>query len=122
MILFNEFLTASLPSTTVRMALAALHRMLHAAQYGLRPTRASPPSLHLFAIDSIHAIFAITTAHFIAFTSNIFAILGLCALYFRLADMVDRYHLLQYGRAMVLTFIGAKILIAPWHHVPTPAL
>ncbi len=75
----------------------------------------------IFAVDSIPAIFAITTDPFIVFTSNIFAIMGLRALYFLLADMADRFHLLKYGLAMVLTFIGAKMLIVPWYHIPTPA-
>jgi tellurite resistance protein TerC len=75
----------------------------------------------VFAVDSIPAIFAITTDPFIVFTSNIFAILGLRALYFLLADMAHRFHLLKYGLAMVLTFIGAKMLIAPWYHMPTAA-
>ncbi len=75
----------------------------------------------VFAVDSIPAIFAITTDPFIVFTSNIFAIMGLRALYFLLADMADRFHLLKFGLAMVLTFIGAKMLIMPWYHVPTPA-
>ena len=75
----------------------------------------------VFAVDSIPAIFAITTDPFIVFTSNIFAILGLRALYFLLADMAGRFHLLKYGLAMVLTFIGAKMLIAPWYHMPTAA-
>ncbi|MDP2805393.1 MAG: TerC family protein [Gallionellaceae bacterium] len=75
----------------------------------------------VFAVDSIPAIFAITTDPFIVFTSNIFAIMGLRALYFLLADMADRFHLLKYGLALVLTFIGAKMLIAPWYHVPTMA-
>ncbi|MBY0446113.1 MAG: TerC family protein [Burkholderiales bacterium] len=72
----------------------------------------------VFAVDSIPAIFAITTDPFIVFTSNIFAILGLRALYFLLADMADRFHLLQYGLALVLTFIGTKMLIMPWFHMP----
>jgi tellurite resistance protein TerC len=75
----------------------------------------------VFAVDSIPAIFAITTDPFIVFTSNIFAIMGLRALYFLLADVADRFHLLKYGLAMVLTFIGAKMLIAPWYHVPVQA-
>jgi tellurite resistance protein TerC len=75
----------------------------------------------IFAVDSIPAIFAITTDPFIVFTSNIFAILGLRALYFLLADVADRFHLLRYGLAMVLIFIGIKMLIAPWYHVPVPA-
>jgi tellurite resistance protein TerC len=72
----------------------------------------------VFAVDSIPAIFAITTDPFIVFTSNIFAIMGLRALYFLLADMASRFHLLKYGLAMVLTFIGVKMLIAPWYHLP----
>jgi len=75
----------------------------------------------VFAVDSIPAIFAITTDPFIVFTSNIFAILGLRALYFLMADVVDRFHLLKYGLAMVLTFIGAKMLITPWYHMPVAA-
>lgn len=75
----------------------------------------------VFAVDSIPAIFAITTDPFIVFTSNIFAIMGLRALYFLLADVADRFHLLKYGLAMVLTFIGAKMLVAPWYHVPVAA-
>ena len=75
----------------------------------------------VFAVDSIPAIFAITTDPFIVFTSNIFAIMGLRALYFLLADVADRFHLLKYGLAMVLTFIGTKMLILPWYHVPVGA-
>ena len=75
----------------------------------------------VFAVDSIPAIFAITTDPFIVFTSNIFAILGLRALYFLLADVADRFHLLKYGLAMVLAFIGTKMLIAPWYHMPVAA-
>lgn len=75
----------------------------------------------VFAVDSIPAIFAITTDPFIVFTSNIFAILGLRALYFLLADVADRFHLLKYGLALVLSFIGTKMLIAPWYHVPVGA-
>ncbi|MDO9171026.1 MAG: TerC family protein, partial [bacterium] len=75
----------------------------------------------VFAVDSIPAIFAITTDPFIVFTSNIFAIMGLRALYFLLADVADRFHLLKYGLAMVLTFIGSKMLIMPWYHVPVGA-
>jgi tellurite resistance protein TerC len=75
----------------------------------------------VFAVDSIPAIFAITTDPFIVFTSNMFAILGLRALYFLLVDVADRFHLLKYGLAMVLTFIGVKMLIMPWYHVPIQA-
>ena len=72
----------------------------------------------IFAVDSIPAIFAVTTDPFIVFTSNIFAIMGLRALYFLLADMADRFHLLKYGLAIVLVFIGGKMLAMPWFHVP----
>lgn len=75
----------------------------------------------VFAVDSIPAIFAITTDPFIVFTSNLFAILGLRALYFLLVDVADRFHLLKYGLAMVLVFIGTKMLIMPWYHVPVQA-
>ena len=72
----------------------------------------------VFAVDSIPAIFAVTTDPFIVFTSNIFAIMGLRAMYFLLADMADRFHLLKYGLALVLVFIGAKMLVMPWFHMP----
>ena len=75
----------------------------------------------VFAVDSIPAIFAITTDPFIVFTSNLFAIMGLRALYFLLVDVADRFHMLKYGLAMVLVFIGAKMLIMPWYHVPVEA-
>ena len=72
----------------------------------------------MFAVDSIPAIFAITTDPFIVFTSNIFAIMGLRALYFLLADMNERLHLLKYGLALILVFVGAKMLLAYWFHLP----
>ena len=72
----------------------------------------------VFAVDSIPAIFAVTTDPFIVFTSNIFAIMGLRALYFLFADIADRFHLLKYGLAIVLVFIGGKMLAAPWLHIP----
>lgn len=73
----------------------------------------------VFAVDSIPAIFAVTTDPFIVFTSNIFAIMGLRALYFLLADMADRFHLLKFGLAFVLMFIGIKMLVVKWMHIPT---
>jgi tellurite resistance protein TerC len=66
----------------------------------------------VFAVDSVPAIFAITTDPFIVYTSNIFAILGLRALYFALAAMVDRFHYLKYALAVLLVFIGSKIFLA----------
>lgn len=74
----------------------------------------------VFAVDSIPAIFAVTTDPFIVLTSNIFAILGLRAMYFLLADIADRFVFLKYGLAFVLTFIGVKMLIVHWVHVPIP--
>ncbi|RXZ42564.1 TerC family protein [Crenobacter cavernae] len=72
----------------------------------------------IFAVDSIPAIFAVTTDPFIVLTSNIFAILGLRAMYFLLADVADRFHYLKYGLAGVLTFIGVKMLIVKVFHIP----
>jgi tellurite resistance protein TerC len=68
----------------------------------------------VFAIDSVPAIFAITPDAFIVYTSNIFAILGLRALYFALAAVVHRFHYLKYALAIVLIFIGAKIFLGDW--------
>lgn len=65
----------------------------------------------IFAVDSIPAIFGITTDRFIVYTSNIFAILGLRTFFFLLADMADRFHFLKYGLAFVLSFIGVKMLL-----------
>lgn len=72
----------------------------------------------IFAVDSIPAIFAITTDPFIVLTSNLFAILGLRAMYFLLADMGDRFELLKYGLAAILVFIGTKMLIVDWYKIP----
>jgi tellurite resistance protein TerC len=72
----------------------------------------------VFAVDSIPAIFAITTDPFIVLTSNVFAILGLRALYFLLAGMHERFHLLSYGLAVVLLFIGAKMLLIDIYKIP----
>ncbi len=72
----------------------------------------------IFAVDSIPAIFAITTDPFIVLTSNIFAILGLRAMYFLLADVADRFSLLKYGLAIVLMFIGVKMMLIDLVKVP----
>lgn len=72
----------------------------------------------IFAVDSIPAVFAITTDPFIVLTSNIFAILGLRAMYFLLADLGDRFELLKYGLAAILVFIGTKMLIVDWVKIP----
>lgn len=72
----------------------------------------------VFAVDSIPAIFAITEDPFIVMTSNIFAILGLRAMYFLLADLKDRFHLLTYGLGVILVFVGTKMLIVDWIKIP----
>jgi tellurite resistance protein TerC len=73
----------------------------------------------VFAVDSIPAIFAITTNTFIVYTSNVFAILGLRSMYFLLAGVVEKFHYLKMGLAIVLTFIGAKMLVvAVGIHIP----
>ncbi|WP_119716872.1 TerC family protein [Cognatilysobacter tabacisoli] len=72
----------------------------------------------IFAVDSIPAIFAITDDPFIVLTSNVFAVLGLRAMFFLLAGMADRFHLLPYGLALVLMFIGTKMLIVDVVKIP----
>jgi tellurite resistance protein TerC len=72
----------------------------------------------VFAVDSIPAIFAITMDPFIVLTSNVFAILGLRAMYFLLAGMHERFHLLSYGLAVVLVFIGTKMLLIDVYKIP----
>jgi tellurite resistance protein TerC len=67
----------------------------------------------VFAVDSVPAIFAITTDPFVVYTSNIFAILGLRALYFALSAMIHRFHYLKYALSLVLVFIGGKIFLVP---------
>src|SRR6185369_15767608 len=79
----------------------------------------------LFAIDSVPAIFGVTKDPFIVFTSNIFAILGLRALYFLLAGVMDMFHYLNYGLAAVLAFVGLKMIVEYWaphviEKVPAP--
>jgi tellurite resistance protein TerC len=71
-------------------------------------------------VDSIPAIFAITADPFIVLTSNVFAVLGLRAMFFLLQGMADRFHLLPYGLALVLCFIGVKMLLADLYKVPIP--
>jgi tellurite resistance protein TerC len=73
----------------------------------------------LFAVDSIPAILAITLDAFIVYTSNVFAILGLRSMYFALAGMMELFHYLHYGLSLVLIFVGAKMLISHYYHIPT---
>ncbi|MBM3275950.1 MAG: TerC/Alx family metal homeostasis membrane protein, partial [Candidatus Sericytochromatia bacterium] len=72
----------------------------------------------VFAVDSIPAIFAVTSDPFIVFTSNIFAILGLRALYFALSAMMGRFHYLKVGLGLVLVFVGVKMVIVDLYKIP----
>lgn len=71
----------------------------------------------VFALDSIPAILAITRDSFIVYTSNVFAILGLRALYFALSGIMSMFRYLQYGLSFILIFVGIKMLISEWHHI-----
>ncbi|HUP66269.1 MAG TPA: TerC family protein [Thermoanaerobaculia bacterium] len=73
----------------------------------------------IFAVDSIPAIFAVTTDTFIVYTSNVFAILGLRALYFLLAGIIDRFYYLKPALSIILTFVGVKMVISHWYKIPT---
>jgi tellurite resistance protein TerC len=73
----------------------------------------------IFAVDSVPAVLAISHEQFIVYSSNAFAILGLRALYFLLADMHSRFTYLQQGLAVILAFVGVKMIIADWYHIPT---
>lgn len=72
----------------------------------------------IFAVDSIPAVLAVSRDPFIVYTSNIFAILGLRSLYFLLAKMMDKFHHLKTGLAFILAFVGLKMCVEPWLHVP----
>ena len=72
----------------------------------------------IFAVDSIPAIFGVTRDPFIVYTSNVFAIIGLRSLFFLLVGIVNRFHLLKYGLATILTFIGVKMVGEPWFEIP----
>ena len=74
----------------------------------------------LFAVDSIPAVLGVTRDPFIVYTSNIFAILGLRSLYFLLARMMDRFHRLKLGLAVILSFVGVKMCLEHWIHIPIP--
>ncbi len=73
----------------------------------------------LFAVDSVPAVLAVSKEQFIVFTSNAFAIMGLRSLYFMLADMHARFSYLQQGLAIILAFVGVKMIISRWYHIPT---
>ena len=74
-----------------------------------------------FAVDSIPAIFGITRDPFIVYTSNVFAILGLRSLYFLLASVLDKFAYLKFGLSFVLIFVGLKMIVEPWLHIPVIA-
>jgi tellurite resistance protein TerC len=73
----------------------------------------------VFAVDSVPAVLAVSHEPFIVFSSNAFAILGLRALYFLLADMHGRFRYLNEGLAVILAFVGVKMIVARWVHIPT---
>jgi tellurite resistance protein TerC len=73
----------------------------------------------VFAVDSVPAVLAVSHEQYIVFASNAFAIMGLRALYFLIADMHDRFRFLQEGLAIILAFVGVKMLIHEWYHIPT---
>ncbi|SNS45978.1 TerC family protein [Sphingopyxis indica] len=100
----EKFFVRAVDAKTGRLALAATPLFLALVVINLADL--------VFAVDSVPAIFAITTDTFIVYTSNIMAILGLRALYFALAAMVHRFHYLKYALALVLVFIGSKIFVA----------
>ncbi len=75
----------------------------------------------VFAVDSVPAILAVSREPFLVLSSNAFAILGLRALYFAFAGMKDRFQYLDYGLAAVLAFVGVKMIVAEWYHIPTYA-
>ena len=73
----------------------------------------------IFAVDSVPAVLAVSHEQFIVFSSNAFAILGLRSMYFLLADLHGRFRFLQQGLAVILAFVGVKMLIAEWVAIPT---
>ena len=73
----------------------------------------------MFAVDSIPAVFGVTRDPFVVYTSNVFAILGLRSMYFLLAAVIHRFWLLKPGLAVVLMFVGAKMLSSAYYHMPT---
>jgi tellurite resistance protein TerC len=75
----------------------------------------------IFAVDSIPAILAITTDPFIVYSSNLFAIMGLRALFFALAGVIKRFHYIQYGLAAILAFVGVKMLVSDFYKLPSLA-
>jgi TerC family integral membrane protein len=73
----------------------------------------------IFAVDSIPAVFAVTTDPFIVYTSNVFAILGLRSLYFVFANIIHQFYYLRLGLAVILSFVGVKMVVTDLYHIPT---
>ena len=73
----------------------------------------------LFAVDSVPAIFAVSRDTFVVFAANAFSLLGMTSLFFVLRGMMDRFHFLSYGLAVILAFVGAKMLLSDVWHMPT---
>src|SRR5262249_19172942 len=73
----------------------------------------------VFAVDSVPAVLAVSREPYIVFASNAFAILGLRALYFLLADLHNRFEYLQFGLAVILVYVGGKMIASHWYHVPS---
>ena len=72
----------------------------------------------VFAVDSIPTILGITQDTFIVYTSNVFALLGLRSLFFALSSVMKLFHYIHYGLAVILSFVGIKLIIAHWYHIP----
>ncbi|AXC11388.1 Integral membrane protein TerC [Acidisarcina polymorpha] len=105
------------PQTTAAPLRAAQHQVTLTPATFVMIVLAVEGTDLVFALDSIPAVLAITRDPFIAYTSNIFAVLGLRSLYFALAGMLDRFRLLHYGLAAILGFVALKMLLARWVHV-----
>jgi len=73
----------------------------------------------IFAVDSIPAVFAVTTNTYIVFTANVFSVLGLCAIFFLIANVLSHFHYLKLALSIILMFIGVKMLIVKWIHIDT---
>lgn len=106
-----------------RAAPSTIGRWLERRNFSLSPLALAIIAIELtdvvFAIDSVPAVLSITRDTFLVYTSNIFAILGLRSLYFVLRGLMQRLHRLRYGLALVLAFVGVKMLAARWITVPT---
>jgi tellurite resistance protein TerC len=76
------------------------------------------PADVMFSVDSIPAIFSVTTDPFIVYTSNVFALMGLCSIFFAFAGLMRMFHYLRHGLAAVLVFVGVKMLIQDWMKIP----